>query len=61
MFTSHGAHVEVVRNRGPVVTYGSNDIVLDNWGVVDRWIAEEKISSFGPIGIGFVNFGPSTT
>lgn len=57
VFTSHGAHVEVVRNRGPVVTYGSNDIVLDNWGVVDRWIAEEKISSFGPIGIGFVNFG----
>jgi hypothetical protein len=57
VFTSHGAHVEVVRNRGPVVTYGSNDIVLDNWGVVSRWIVNEKISSFGPIGIGFVNFG----
>lgn len=57
VFTVHGAHVEVVRNRGPVVTYGVNDMVLDNWGVVDRWLAEEKITSHGPSGIGFVNFG----
>jgi hypothetical protein len=26
-------------------------------GVVDRWTAEEKITSYGPSGIGFVNFG----
>jgi hypothetical protein len=26
-------------------------------GVVDRWIADEKITSYGPSGIGFVNFG----
>jgi hypothetical protein len=39
------------------VTYGVNDMVLDNWGVVDRWVAEEKITSYGPSGIGFVNFG----
>jgi hypothetical protein len=32
-------------------------MVLDNWGVVDLWIAEEKITSHGPSGIGFVNFG----
>jgi hypothetical protein len=57
VFTVYGAHVNVVRNRGPVVTYGVNDIVLDNWGVVDRWIAEAKITSYGPSGIGFVNFG----
>ena len=57
VFTVYGAHVDVVRNRGPVVTYGANDMVLDNWGVIDRWIAEEKISSYGPSGIGFVNFG----
>jgi hypothetical protein len=57
VFTVHGAHVDVVRNRGPVVTYGVNDMVLDNWGVVDRWVAEEKITSYGPSGIGFVNFG----
>jgi hypothetical protein len=40
-----------------VVTYGVNDMVLDNWGVVDRWTAEAKITSHGPSGIGFVNFG----
>ena len=57
VFTVYGAHVDVVRNRGPVTTYGVNDMVLDNWGVVDRWIAEEKITSYGPSGIGFVNFG----
>jgi hypothetical protein len=57
VFTVYGAHVDVVRNRGPVVTYGVNDMVLDNWGVVDRWTAEQKITSYGPSGIGFVNFG----
>lgn len=57
VFTAYGAHVDLVRNRGPVVTYGANDMVLDNWGAVDRWIAEEKITSYGPSGIGFVNFG----
>jgi hypothetical protein len=57
VFTVDGAHVDLVKNRGPVVTYGVNDMVLDNWGVGDRWIAEEKITSYGPSGIGFVNFG----
>jgi hypothetical protein len=57
VFTVHGANVDLVRNRGEVVTYGVNDMVLDNWGIVDRWIAEEKITSYGPSGIGFVNFG----
>jgi hypothetical protein len=55
--TGYGAYVDEVRNRGPVVTYGANDMVLDNWGLVDRWIAEQKISSYGPSAIGFVNFG----
>ena len=57
VFTVHGARVDVVRNRGPVVTYGVNDMVLDNWGFVDRWVADDKLSSYGPSGIGFVNFG----
>lgn len=57
VFTVYGAYVDVVRNRGPVVTYGVNDMVLDNWGKVDRWTAEAKITSHGPSGIGFVNFG----
>jgi hypothetical protein len=57
VFTVYGAVVDLVRNLGPVVTYGVNDMVLDNWGAVDQWIAEEKLTSYGPSGIGFVNFG----
>ncbi len=57
VFTVFNAHVAVVHNLGPVVTYGVNDMVLDNWGSVDRWVAEEKLTSYGPSGIGFVNFG----
>ena len=57
VFTVYGCHADLVRNRGTVVTYGQNDMVLDNWGVVDRWVADEKITSHGPSGIGFVNFG----
>jgi hypothetical protein len=57
VFVVHGAFVDCVRNRGPVTTCGPNDMVLDNWGTVDRWIADGKITSYGPSGIGFVNFG----
>jgi hypothetical protein len=57
VFTVSGAYVDSVTNHGPVITYGANDMALDNWGVVDRWIAEEKITTLGPSGIGFVNFG----
>ena len=57
VFTVYGCHADLVRNRGTVVTYGQNDMVLDNWGVVDRWVADEKITSHGASGIGFVNFG----
>jgi hypothetical protein len=57
VFVVYGAYADTVHNRGPVTTYGPNDMVLDNWGMVDRWIAEEKITSHGPSAIGFVNFG----
>jgi hypothetical protein len=57
VFVVSGAYVDKVHNYGPVTTYGANDMVLDNWGTVDRWIADEKITSHGPSGIGFVNFG----
>ncbi|MGC2717428.1 MAG: hypothetical protein WA366_29060, partial [Pseudolabrys sp.] len=57
VFVVHGAHVKKVRNLKPVTTYGVNDMVLDNWGQVDNWTAEKKITSHGPSGIGFVNFG----
>jgi len=57
VFVVSGAFVSSVRNRGPVTTYGPNDMVLDNWGTVGRWVADDKITSYGPSGIGFVNFG----
>jgi hypothetical protein len=57
VFVVYGAFADSVRNNGPVTTYGPNDMVLDNWGTVDRWSAADKITSHGPSGIGFVNFG----
>lgn len=56
VFAVFNAHVDEVRNRGPVMTYGVNDMVLDNWGKVDLWTVEQKLKSHGPSGIGFVNF-----
>jgi hypothetical protein len=40
-----------------VITYGPNDMVLDNWGQVRSWVATAPVTSHGPSGIGFVNFG----
>jgi hypothetical protein len=57
VFVVHGAFVGTVHNHGPVTTYGTNDMVVDNWGTVDRWVADDRITSHGPSGIGFVNFG----
>jgi hypothetical protein len=57
VFVVHGGFADSVHNRGPVTTYGANDMVLDNWGTVDRWTTDEKITSYGPSAIGFVNFG----
>jgi hypothetical protein len=57
VFTAHGAYIGVVRNRGAVVTYGANDMVLDNWGTVNEWIAEAPLTSYGSSAIGVVNFG----
>jgi hypothetical protein len=57
VFTVYGAHVDMVRNDGPVVTYGVNDMGLDNWGEVERWVVKEKVLTLGSSGIGFVNFG----
>jgi hypothetical protein len=56
VFVVHGAFVDRMRNHGPVTTYGANDMVLDNWGKMDRWNADGKVTSYGPSGIGFVNF-----
>ncbi|MBS1971171.1 MAG: hypothetical protein JSU04_12735 [Bdellovibrionales bacterium] len=57
VFVVYGAHVKKAVHHGSVVTYGVNDMVLDAWGKVDHWIAEKPLLSYGPSGIGFVNFG----
>ena len=57
VFVVYGTVADLVRNNGPVTTYGANDMALDNWGTVDRWISLDKVTTFGPSGIGFVNFG----
>jgi hypothetical protein len=36
VLTVYRSHVDMVRNRGPVTTYGVNDMVLVSWGTVDR-------------------------
>jgi hypothetical protein len=53
--------VREVINNGPVTSYGVNDMVLDNWGVVDNWTAYAPLTSYGRSGVGFVNFGAITT
>ncbi len=54
----HGAHVADVQNRGAVTTFGDYDMVLDNWGTIDRWVAEKPLTSYGKeTAIGFVNYG----
>jgi hypothetical protein len=61
VFVIYGAHVREMINNGPVTTHGVNDMVLDNWGVVDTWTAHAPLTSHGRSGVGFVNFGTITT
>jgi hypothetical protein len=61
VFVLDGAVAELVENQGPVMTFGANDMALDNWGSVDRWHALDKVTTYGPSGIGFVNFGITRT
>ena len=56
-FVISGANAADVVNLGTTTTYGQNDMVLDNWGAVQNWTAKAKVTSHGPSGIGFVNFG----
>lgn len=56
VFVVYSGEVDEVLNEGPVTTYGPNDMVLDNWGSVGRWIVRAPITSRGPSGIGFVQF-----
>jgi hypothetical protein len=53
-----GAHVTEVKNLGAVTTFGDFDMVLDNWGTVDNWVAQKPLTSYGKeTAIGFVNYG----
>jgi hypothetical protein len=57
IFVVYGTYVESVRNLGPTITYGANDMALENWGSVDRWVSKGKVATYGESGVGFVNFG----
>jgi hypothetical protein len=57
IFVVYGTYVGSVRNLGSTVTYGANDMALDNWGSVDRWVSKGKVATYGESGVGFVNFG----
>ena len=57
VFVLFGCTVDELVNERRVQTYGVNDMVLDNWGHVRNWVATDVVESFGPSGIGFVNFG----
>jgi hypothetical protein len=57
VFIISGVNVAEVVNLGTTTTFGQNDMVLDNWGSVENWTARAKVTSHGPSGIGFVNFG----
>lgn len=57
IFLLTGAHAKEIETTGPVITYGVNDMVLDVWGEVDKWVCHDIIRSYGTSCIGFVNFG----
>ncbi|MDQ0096026.1 hypothetical protein [Paeniglutamicibacter psychrophenolicus] len=57
VFIISGARAERALNLGTTTTYGQNDMVLDNWGRVTNLTAKAAVTSHGPSGIGFVNFG----
>jgi hypothetical protein len=61
VFIVYGVRAKRVEHFGEIVTYGVNDMVLDTWGTVENWLAHAPVVSYGPSGIGFVNFGTVDT
>lgn len=57
VFIVYGVDAKTVEHHGELVTYGVNDMVLDTWGKVEKWVSNDPVVSYGPSGIGFVNFG----
>ncbi|MGT2932600.1 hypothetical protein [Streptococcus catagoni] len=57
VFVVYGATVDYLEQNGKAITYGVNDMVLDAWGTVHEWRVNDEVISYGPSGVGFVNFG----
>ncbi|QIS13998.1 hypothetical protein [Nocardia arthritidis] len=57
VFFGYGAHIEYAIDAGSVTTFGVNDMILDAWGVVDRWDVRGPLLSTGSSGNGIINFG----
>ncbi|MDO4662467.1 MAG: hypothetical protein Q4B36_05050 [Tissierellia bacterium] len=57
IFIVQSTNAKNILTRGNTVTYGTNDMVLDVWGKVEKWVVEKPIVSYGQSAIGFVNFG----
>lgn len=57
VFVLHGTRADTVRNLDVVATYGVNDMVLNNWGDVEHWVAQGTVTSSGASGTAVVNFG----
>ena len=57
VFIVYGVEAKIVEHHDEIVTYGVNDMVLDAWGKVEKWVSHCSVISYGPSGIGFVNFG----
>lgn len=52
----YGVQADAIRQHAKVTTYGSNDMVIDNWGDVQRWRCAD-LTSYGASAVGVVNFG----
>lgn len=57
IFIVYGVYAKEIISNESITTYGTNDMVLDVWGRVGKWISKKKVVSYGSSGIGFVNFG----
>lgn len=57
VFIVQNVIADEVVTRGPVSTYGPNDMALDNWGTVEKWTSCAPVKTYGASGVGFVNFG----
>ena len=43
VFIVYGVEAKSVEHHGELVTYGVNDMVLDTWGKVEKWVSNDLI------------------